>query len=230
MNNCAEIQPELGVYILGAVAPADRARVVSHLSSCERCRAEVADLAMLPALLAKVPEQTAARLAAGDAPPGERATVPAHGELIRRVARRRRQIRWLVAALTATAVAGWTVWLVVPVTAPGTMLRTSRIGSLTVLVNNSGFTVYWFSSDTSTSTDCVGGCARYWPPVTGQATAGPGVTGALGTITRPDGTIQATFDGHPLYTAALDTSPGQDRGNGLETSGGTWHAMVMSRA
>jgi anti-sigma factor RsiW len=128
MNNYNEIQPELGVYILGAIAPADRARVVRHLSSCERCRAEVADLAMLPALLTRLPEQTAGLPAAEDAPPEKRATIMAHDELIRRLARRR-QIRWLVAALTATAAAGWVVWLVFPSTAPRPMLKTARIGT-----------------------------------------------------------------------------------------------------
>ena len=47
---------------------------------------------------------------------------------------------------------------------------------------------------------CYGDCATYWPPVPGNMSAGPGVTGKIGTITRTDGTTQATYDGHPLYT------------------------------
>jgi predicted lipoprotein with Yx(FWY)xxD motif len=49
-----------------------------------------------------------------------------------------------------------------------------------------------------------------------------------GTITRPDGTTQATYDGHPLYTYAADTAPGQAKGNGLNVSGGVWHEVTVS--
>ena len=57
-----------------------------------------------------------------------------------------------------------------------------------------------------------------------------GVTGTLGTITRPDGTTQATYDGHPLYTYAGDTAPGQAKGNGQNLSGGLWYEMTVSGA
>jgi predicted lipoprotein with Yx(FWY)xxD motif len=64
--------------------------------------------------------------------------------------------------------------------------------------------------------------------VPGPATAGAGVTGTLGTITRPDGTTQATHDGYPLYTYAGDTAPGQAKGNGLNVPGGVWHEVTVS--
>ena len=86
----------------------------------------------------------------------------------------------------------------------GTTLKTTTIDGTTVLTNSAGFTVYWFAPDTSTTSNCTGSCATYWPPVKGPATAGSGVTGTLGTITRSDGTMQATYDGHPLYTYAGD--------------------------
>jgi predicted lipoprotein with Yx(FWY)xxD motif len=57
-----------------------------------------------------------------------------------------------------------------------------------------------------------------------------GVTGKLSTITRPDGTTQATYDGHPLYTYAGDSAPGQAKGNGLNVSGGLWYEMTVSGA
>ncbi len=96
------------------------------------------------------------------------------------------------------------------------------------MTNSAGFTLYWFAPDTSTTSKCTGSCATYWPPVKGPATAGAGVTGKLGTITRSDGTTQATYNGHPLYTYAADSAPGQDKGNGLNASGGLWYAVPVS--
>ena len=61
-GQCAQIRPELGVYVLGAIAPADRAVVKRHLVSCPRCREEVAELAGLPAQLRKVPVADAMQL------------------------------------------------------------------------------------------------------------------------------------------------------------------------
>ena len=58
--------------------------------------------------------------------------------------------------------------------------------------------------------------------------AGSGVTGTLGVITRAGGTMQATYDGHPLYTYAGDSGPGQAKGNGLNVSGGVWWEMTVS--
>ena len=99
-----------------------------------------------------------------------------------------------------------------------------------VVTNSAGFTLYWFAPDTSTTSKCTGSCATYWPPVKGPATAGSGVTGTLGTITRSDGTTQATYDGHPLYTFAGDKAPGQANGNGKNLSGGLWYEMTVSGA
>ena len=114
--------------------------------------------------------------------------------------------------------------------ASSTTLTARTIGSQQVLTNSAGLTVYWFAPDTSTTLKCTGSCATYWPPVKGPATAGSGVTGTLGTITRSDGTTQATYDGHPLYTYAGDTAPGQAKGNGLNVSGGLWYEMTVSGA
>jgi predicted lipoprotein with Yx(FWY)xxD motif len=112
----------------------------------------------------------------------------------------------------------------------GSTLTARTIGGQQVLTNSAGLTVYWFVPDTSTTSKCTGSCATYWPPVKGPATAGSGVTGTLATITRSDGTVQATYDGHPLYTYAGDTAPGQAKGNGLNVSGGLWYEMTVSGA
>jgi predicted lipoprotein with Yx(FWY)xxD motif len=112
--------------------------------------------------------------------------------------------------------------------ASGTTLKTTTIGGVTVLTNAQGFTLYWFAPDTPATSKCNGSCATFWPPVKGPATAGPGVTGKLATITRADGSTQATYNGHPLYTYKGDTAPGQDKGNGLNLSGGLWHDVTAT--
>jgi predicted lipoprotein with Yx(FWY)xxD motif len=96
-----------------------------------------------------------------------------------------------------------------------------------VLADAKGFTLYWYSKDTRMTSACTGGCATAWPPVTGKPMAGMGVrlTGKFGTINRTGGILQATYKGHPLYTYAGDTAPGQVKGNGL---GGVWHALRVN--
>jgi predicted lipoprotein with Yx(FWY)xxD motif len=112
----------------------------------------------------------------------------------------------------------------------GSALTSRTIGGTQVVTNSAGFTLYWFAPDTSTTSMCTGSCATYWPPVKGPATAGSGVTGTLGVITRSGGTMQASYDGHPLYTYAGDSAPGQNKGNGLNLSGGLWHEVTVSGA
>jgi predicted lipoprotein with Yx(FWY)xxD motif len=112
--------------------------------------------------------------------------------------------------------------------ASATALKSATIGGVKVLTNAKGFTVYSFAPDTAAKSNCNGSCAHYWPPVKGPLTAGAGVTGKLATITRSDGSTQATYNGHPLYTYVSDTAPGQDKGNGLNLSGGVWHVVTVS--
>ena len=109
--------------------------------------------------------------------------------------------------------------------AAASALKTTTIDGVTVLTNTQGFTLYMFAPDTGTASKCNGSCAQIWPPVTGAVIAGPGVTGTLGTITRADGAAQATYNGHPLYTYAGDTQPGQAKGNGLN---GVWREVTAS--
>jgi predicted lipoprotein with Yx(FWY)xxD motif len=114
-----------------------------------------------------------------------------------------------------------------PAAATAGSLKTATIGGATVLTNAKGFTLYSFAPDTPTKSNCNGTCAQNWPPVKGPATAS-GVTGTFGTIKRADGSVQATFDGHPLYAFAGDTAPGQAKGNGLNAAGGLWHEITTS--
>ena len=114
-----------------------------------------------------------------------------------------------------------------PAAAAAGGLKTANIGGVAVLTNAKGFTLYSFAPDTPTTSKCNGACAQNWPPVTGPASAA-GVTGTFGTIKRSDGSVQATFDGHPLYAFAGDTAPGQAKGNGLNVAGGLWHEITTS--
>jgi len=107
-----------------------------------------------------------------------------------------------------------------PAAAYGSALKTTMISGTKVLTNAKGFTLYSFVPDTATKSNCNGSCAQYWPPVKGPATAGPGVTGKLATITRSDGSTQATYNGHPLYTYVSDTARGRPRQRGKPVWGG----------
>jgi predicted lipoprotein with Yx(FWY)xxD motif len=113
---------------------------------------------------------------------------------------------------------------------PGIKTASTKIG--TVLTNSAGFTLYWFAIDTKTASKCYGTCATYWPPVIGKLTAASGVSlpGTFGTVKRKNGQLQATYDGHPLYTYKGDTKPGQTGGNNLNISGGLWHAVSPTGA
>ena len=100
-------------------------------------------------------------------------------------------------------------------------------GSGTVVANGTGYTLYWFSKDVPTWSYCTDTCVPQWPPVTGTPKVAPGAAlpGQLGTIRRADGVLQATYDGHPLYTFAGDFDPGDVGGNNVVQFGGIWHAV-----
>jgi anti-sigma factor RsiW len=103
-STCGEIRHALGVYVVGAIDPAERAVVDAHLAHCTDCREELAGLAGLPALLGRVPLADAERLALGEEvleePPAELLD-----SLLQQVSTRRRSRRWrLVTAAAAAAV------------------------------------------------------------------------------------------------------------------------------
>lgn len=93
---CAQVRPEFGVYLLGAIEPARRGVVEGHLAECPRCQEEIAVLAGLPGLLRRVPPGEAKRLLAGR-PGGVMPGLPV-SLLLRRVARTRRRRRRMAAA------------------------------------------------------------------------------------------------------------------------------------
>jgi predicted lipoprotein with Yx(FWY)xxD motif len=86
----------------------------------------------------------------------------------------------------------------------------------TVLVDGDGATLYLFDSDPEDGSSCTDACAETWPPLAGPAEAAGDVdAGLLGTIERPDGSTQVTYDGRPLYHYAADEGPGDVNGQGV---------------
>jgi len=107
ISSCREIRQSLGVYVLGAIDPAERAQVDEHLATCPGCREELASLAGLPAMLRKIPVAEAERLAAPDA---ESAVTEAPSQdmldsLVAQTANVRRIHRWRGLAAAAAVVA-----------------------------------------------------------------------------------------------------------------------------
>ncbi len=110
-------------------------------------------------------------------------------------------------------------------------LAKSKDGS--VLVDGSGRSVYLWQADTGSNSTCNGACAKAWPPLTTQGAAHPaaGVDGSkLGTTKRSDGTLQVTYNGHPLYYFAGDSAPGQINGQGLMGFGAEWNLVSAAGA
>jgi hypothetical protein len=105
--DCAEARPSLGVYVLGAIDPAERGLVDAHLATCRDCRDELAGLAGLPALLARVNPDEISRICADDAvrpfatddPPEELL-----GTVLGLAEARRRRNRWRYLATAAAVV------------------------------------------------------------------------------------------------------------------------------
>jgi predicted lipoprotein with Yx(FWY)xxD motif len=97
-----------------------------------------------------------------------------------------------------------------------------------ILVSSTGLTLYHYVPEKKGKIACTGACATDWPPlvVTGKAkpVAAPGVTAAkLGTIKRPDGRMQVTYNGLALYRYSDDAKTGQAKGQG---EGGIWYAVT----
>lgn len=87
-----------------------------------------------------------------------------------------------------------------------------------VLVDGEGFTLYLFDEDSEGVSNCSGGCAETWPPVTvdGEPSAEEGADESLlGTIERDDGSTQVTYAGQPLYRYAPDAAPGDVTGQAV---------------
>ncbi len=119
---------------------------------------------------------------------------------------------------------------------PGTTtVRSEKSTAGTILAVTGGFnhataTLYAFSADTPRMSKCSGMCLKFWPAVitSRRVLAGPGVSQrALGTLRRPDGTLQVTYHGHPLYFFALGLDSGIS-GAGVPAFGGTFNVVNVN--
>jgi predicted lipoprotein with Yx(FWY)xxD motif len=105
-------------------------------------------------------------------------------------------------------------------------LHQTKVGK--VLATSSGRTLYLFKADRNGRSACYGQCATYWPPLMKKGTlrAGTGLKAKLlGTTKRKNGTLQVTYNGHPLYGFKLDTKAGQVAGQGQNFFGGKWYVL-----
>jgi predicted lipoprotein with Yx(FWY)xxD motif len=139
----------------------------------------------------------------------------------------------MVAVLTLVAMLG-VIWLLVAGSVarsatrahPTVSLRKTKLGL--ILVNSRGHTLYLFAKDRNGKSACSGRCVKFWPPsiAVGKPTAGSGVKASmLGTTKRSNGSLQLTYNRHPLYTFALDKRAGQTNGEGNLAFGAKWYAV-----
>jgi len=108
----------------------------------------------------------------------------------------------------------------------------------TVLVNGSGMTLYMLTSEKGGTLTCTdeNGCTKVWPDTelpSGVAApiAGTGIDASkLSTIKGPSGSLYITYAGWPLYTYTGDSGPGQAKGLGIVSFGGTWYPLSPAGA
>jgi predicted lipoprotein with Yx(FWY)xxD motif len=103
-----------------------------------------------------------------------------------------------------------------------------------VAVSPQGRTLYVLTPETVHHVLCISAeCLRFWPPLTVKSRHvhlkdGPGMHGRLGVLHRTNGMLQVTLNGMPLYRYAGDDGKAEDNGQGIESFGGTWHAMFAT--
>jgi len=101
-----------------------------------------------------------------------------------------------------------------------------------VLVNASAQTLYYLTSDTSTTVACSGQCATFWPPLllaAGDPSSASSLPGKLSVLADANGR-QVLYNGHPLYAFVKDKASSDANGEGVNAFGGTWHAATPTLA
>lgn len=112
-------------------------------------------------------------------------------------------------------------------TKPGTRIVTADSEFGQMLFDSTGQAIYLFDIETTSKAKCYDACAEAWPPVltTGDPVAGPGVeTSLLATTKRTDGTVQVTYDGHPLYFYAHEGKR-EVKCHDIFLNGGNWYVV-----
>ena len=116
---------------------------------------------------------------------------------------------------------------------PATMLLSNPNSTLgSILTDDRGMTLYIFKNDTPGVSNCSGGCAQNWPPVTvadedAKPVLAQGLDGKIGAIDRPDGSYQVTFNDWPLYYYKMDAKFGDAIGEG---KGGVWEVIKIGES
>jgi predicted lipoprotein with Yx(FWY)xxD motif len=112
---------------------------------------------------------------------------------------------------------------------PKRVVKTRSVKGRTLLTTTAGRTLYTLSVEKHGKFVCTaeGGCTGIWHPLTVAAGVMPQGPVKLGTVSRPEGTVQVTYRGLPLYTFASDKKAGQVKGEGLKDVG-VWHATTVS--
>jgi len=137
----------------------------------------------------------------------------------------------LAAATLVAAIFGDTSSAAAQKASKGTLITIHKTALGRVLTDGRGRTLYLFDKDKRGMSSCDGTCAAYWPAVRTKAKprAGVGVRASLlGMTKRADGSRQVTYAGHPLYTFALDSKPGQTKGEGLTDFGAEWDVIAAN--
>jgi predicted lipoprotein with Yx(FWY)xxD motif len=111
------------------------------------------------------------------------------------------------------------------------VVKTASNSLGTILVDSQGMTLYHLSGEQNgkficTSTACLG----VWHPLIAPSSGAPSSeVGSLGTVKRPEGTMQVTYKGTPLYTFTGDQQPGETKGQGIKDVG-TWSVLTTGSA
>jgi predicted lipoprotein with Yx(FWY)xxD motif len=108
------------------------------------------------------------------------------------------------------------------------VVKTASNSLGTILVDSQGMTLYHLSGEQNGKFICTSSaCVGVWHPLIAPSGGAPSGVGSLGTVKRPEGTIQVTYKGTPLYTFTGDQQPGETKGQGIKDVG-TWSVVTTS--